>query len=133
MEYMYGGPGVMFTVMPVIVTLGFVFVFGIIIVRAIQGIGQWNKNNESPILTVEATIVTKRMSVSEHNHYSAGDINNNHYSTSTTYYVTFEVESGDRIELHMPGTEYGLLVEGDTGKLTFQGTRYKGFERIKKN
>jgi Na+-transporting methylmalonyl-CoA/oxaloacetate decarboxylase gamma subunit len=132
MGYSYG-PGVMFTIIPVIVMLGFVFVFGIIIIRAIQGIGQWNKNNAAPILTVEATIVTKRMSVSEYNHHQAADINHNHYSSSTTYYVTFEVESGDRIELLMPDSEYGLLVEGDKGKLTFQGTRYKGFERIKKN
>ena len=29
----------------------------------------------------------------------------------------------------MTGTEYGLLAEGDRGKLTFQGTRYLGFER----
>ena len=26
------------------------------------------------------------------------------------------------------GTEYGQLAEGDTGKLSFQGTRYLGFE-----
>ena len=29
----------------------------------------------------------------------------------------------------MDGDEYGLLVEGDQGLLTFQGTRYLGFER----
>ena len=40
------------------------------------------------------------------------------------------MESGDRMELEMAGSEYGLLVEGDNGKLTFQGTRYLGFERI---
>jgi hypothetical protein len=45
--------------------------------------------------------------------------------------VTFEVESGDRMELHISAQEYGLLAEGDMGKLTFQGTRYHGFERIK--
>ncbi|MBO5258463.1 MAG: DUF2500 family protein, partial [Clostridia bacterium] len=27
-------------------------------------------------------------------------------------------------------TRYGMLVEGDKGYLTFQGTRYLGFERI---
>ena len=48
----------------------------------------------------------------------------------TNYYVTFEVESGDRMELELQGHEYGLLVEGDKGKLTFQGTRYLGFERM---
>ena len=49
--------------------------------------------------------------------------------TFTTYYVTFQVESGDRMELRLSGTEYGQLAEGDTGKLSFQGTRYLGFER----
>ena len=52
-----------------------------------------------------------------------------HAIHSTSYYVTFEVESGDRIELEVNGLEYGMLVEGDCGKLSFQGTRYLGFER----
>ena len=39
-------------------------------------------------------------------------------------------ESGDRMELHLSGQEYGLLIEGDRGNLTFQGTRYLGFERL---
>ena len=29
----------------------------------------------------------------------------------------------------MDGSQYGLLVEGDRGNLTFQGTRYLGFQR----
>jgi hypothetical protein len=45
-------------------------------------------------------------------------------------YVTFEVESGDRMEFHVAGHEYGMLIEGDTGNLTFQGTRYLGFDRV---
>ena len=49
--------------------------------------------------------------------------------TFTTYYVTFQVESGDRMELTVSGPDYGMLVEGDIGKLSFQGTRYLGFER----
>lgn len=51
------------------------------------------------------------------------------FSLLLFYYVTFEVESGDRMELHVPGREYGQLAEGDKGKLSFQGTRYLGFER----
>ena len=47
----------------------------------------------------------------------------------TSYYDTFEVESGSRMELAVSGEEYGMLAEGDRGRLTFQGTRYKGFER----
>ena len=30
---------------------------------------------------------------------------------------------------HTANAEYGQLAEGDTGKLSFQGTRYLGFER----
>ncbi|MBQ4627771.1 MAG: DUF2500 domain-containing protein, partial [Clostridia bacterium] len=49
---------------------------------------------------------------------------------STTYYATFQFESGDRLELAVPSSEYGMLVEGDKGKLSFQGTRFLSFERI---
>ena len=45
------------------------------------------------------------------------------------YYVTFQMESGDRMEFQVSGIEYGMLAEGDTGELTFQGTRYLAFER----
>ena len=33
------------------------------------------------------------------------------------------------MELPVTGPEYGMLAEGDRGRLTFQGTRYLGFER----
>jgi len=115
----FGIFGIMFTIV-------FILIIGTFIVVAVKGIGQWNKNNHSPRLTVPATIVAKRANVSHHHH---GGVNDHHHHTSTSYYVTFQVESGDRMELHVAGTEYGLLIEGDSGKLTFQGTRYLGFER----
>ena len=102
--------------------LMFFLVFGIIAFTFIKGISQWNKNNHSPRLTVDATVVGKRQNVSHHHH-------DNHVHHSTTYYVTFQVESGDRMELQVTGTEYGLLVEGDYGDLSFQGTRYLEFRR----
>lgn len=124
----FGGFGIMFTIIPVLVVLTFILVFGIIIARSIQGAQQWKRNNASPVLTVEATVVTKRADVSYY-HNNAGSNNMHHSSSSTTYYVTFEVASGDRMEFQTKDTEYGLLVEHDTGKLTFQGTRYLGFDR----
>jgi hypothetical protein len=116
----------------IIFSLMFFLVFGIILVTIIMGISQWNKNNHSPRLTVEATVVAKRMDVSHHHYGNAGDITGAHgyHTTSSTWnYVTFQVESGDRMELQVDGSEYGMLVEGDYGNLTFQGTRYLGFER----
>jgi len=115
----------MFTIMFSII---FVIVIGMFIVTAIRGIGEWNKNNHSPRLTVIATVVAKRTNVSHHHH---GGVNeHHHHHTSTSYYVTFQVESGDRMELQVSGQEYGMVVEGDVGNLTFQGTRYLGFERF---
>lgn len=125
----FGGLGsIMFSIVPVIVMIGFVFVFGTIIVRSIQGAKQWKRNNESPVLTVEATVVTKRADVRNY-HHNTGTDNMHHMSSSTTYYATFEVTSGDRMEFKIRDTEYGMLVENDMGRLTFQGTRYLGFER----
>lgn len=108
--------------------LVFVFVFGMILFTVIKGISTWNKNNHSPRLTVDAIVVSKRESVSHH-HNAGADSTMSYTTTSTTYYVTFQVESGDRIELRVQGYDYGMLVEGDRGKLSFQGTRFLGFER----
>ena len=128
----FGGIGnIMFDIVPVIVVMGFIFIFGIIIYRAVTGAQQWNKNNQSPILTVGAVVVAKRMDVSHHHHHnSAHDVHHNvHYSSSTRYYATFGVQSGDRMEFLVGNSEYGMIVENDRGQLTFQGTRYLGFER----
>lgn len=126
---MYGfSPFGMFSLISFIFPIFFIAIFGIFIFTAVKGIGQWSSNNKQPVLTVAAKLVAKRANTSRHSH---NHDNNMHSSTSTTYYATFEVESGDRIEFHISGNEYGMLVEGDVGKLTFQGTRYHNFERIR--
>ena len=104
--------------------VAFVAILGMILVTFVRGLSQWNKNNHSPRLTVEARVVTKRQNIS---HHHSGD----HMSTtSTRYFATLQVESGDRMELQMSGQDYGMLVEGDRGRLTFQGIRYLDFQRM---
>lgn len=123
----YGGTGFLdggFDLFFGLFTLTFLAILGAFIFQIVKGIGEWNKNNHSPQLTVEAEVVSKRTNVT---HHSGTEHTMGHSSTS--YYVTFQVESGDRMELHLSGQEYGMLVEGDKGRLTFQGTRYLGFER----
>ena len=107
--------------------LVFALIIGMFILTAIRSVSQWNKNNHSPRLTVDATVVAKREEVTHHHHHSGNGIS--HTALSTWYYVTFQVESGDRMELGVSANEYGMLVEGDFGRLTFQGTRYLGFQR----
>lgn len=116
-----------FAIVLVIVVIGFIVVIGSFIVMAVRGTAQWHRNNQSPRLTVEAELVSRRTNVSTF--HNGTDMC--HTSSSTTYYVTFQVDSGDRMEFSVSGQEYGLLAEGDRGKLTFQGTRYLGFEREK--
>ena len=101
-DFGFSGFSTGFNIMGVFVTLIFVVVIGMFIVIAVKGISQWNKNNHSPRLTVPATIVAKRTNVSSHHHHNHGGTGMHHTTHSTTYYVTFQVESGDRMDLHVP-------------------------------
>ena len=72
----------------------------------------------------------KRKDISGTRHAVAGDISGAHgyhHIISRTYFVTFQMTSGDRMEFEVSETEYGMLTEDDSGKLRFQGTRYLGF------
>ena len=113
-----------FQIMSGMFTIVFVLVIGVFIVGIVRGIGTWHKNNESPRLRVPARVAAKRIGVSHHG--AAGD---HHHASATWYYVTFEFESGDRMEFSVDGEEYGMLAENDRGMLSFQGTRYLSFER----
>ncbi|WP_078547811.1 DUF2500 domain-containing protein [Litchfieldia alkalitelluris] len=126
----FNGGGFMFQIVPLFIGIIFVIVIGGILFSIFKGVGQWRKNEQSPRLSVPAIVKSRRTDVSRRsniNHHH----DNHHHSTSshTRYFVTFEFESGDRTEFHVSGKEYGLLAEGDIGMLTFQGTRYLGFER----
>ena len=117
-----------FNLFPVMFGVVFFLIVGAFLFTAVKGIGTWNKNNNSPRLTVSAVVVAKRADVSHHHHANTG-AGGGHISSSTQYYATFQVESGDRMEFSVSGAEYGLLAEGDRGRLSFQGTRYLSFER----
>lgn len=121
MMHMGFGFSLMETLFPVMFFLVFALVMGMFLFTIVKGIRQGIKNNNSPRLRVPAKVVAKRQQ------YRRGTQNTMGH---TWYYVTFEVESGDRMELETEGEEYGMLVEGDAGTLSFQGTRFLGFERM---
>ena len=116
----------MFGIIQIVVPLFFIIVFAFLIFNIVKGIKEWSYNNKQPVLSVAAGVVAKRSHTSGSANSHGGHV---HHHTSTSYYVTFEVESGDRMEFRVSGKEYGLLAENDIGKLTFQGTRYHEFER----
>jgi hypothetical protein len=113
----------LFAIVPILIGLGFVLVIGGILFQIVRGIGQWSYNNGQPVLSEPARLVSKRQETS-------GSVSSNTGGTvSTTYYVTFELPSGERREFRMGGRDFGVLAEGDEGNLVYQGTRFKGFDR----
>ena len=123
----FGGFDLFSTLVPIFFGIVFAFVIGMMIAMFVHIVKEKRKNDASPRLSVPATVVTKRTNVSHRHHRGANDMD--YCTTDTTYYVTFQVESGDRMELRMSGRDYGMLFEGDRGTLHFQGTRYLGFDR----
>lgn len=116
-----------FTAVPIFIGIIFVLVIGGIIFAIVKGIGTWAWNNKQPVQALPAHVVSKRTDTSGTGSSIDSDFGSGRVSTS--YYVTFEMDSGERKEFGLSGREYGQLAEGDAGTLTFQGTRYKGFAR----
>lgn len=102
----------MFTVIPVIVVFGFVFIFGMIIYQLVSTA----RDKTKPIIPVRAKVIAKRTHV-------WGD------NSRTNYYATFELENGQRIEFSIPDNKAGYIIEGDSGILSFQGNLFVKFER----
>ena len=100
--------------MEIFVVIWFILFFWIIV----KNIAQFIENENSPVLTVPATIVDMRRRTHHHQ---------NHHSHS--YHITFVMENGERLELRVKRQEYRELSIGDRGILTHQGTRYQGFAR----
>lgn len=114
----------MFTLVPLFIAAVFVLVIGIFAVVTVKGIAEWADNNAQPVLTVPVRIATKRL------HVSGGGQDS---TASTSYHITFETLAGGlRQEFRVSATDYSGLAEGDTGDLTHQGTRYKGFVRVRR-
>ncbi len=105
----------------VLIGVGFAVIAAAIFYRVFKAVRRWAEERNRPVESLPARVVTKRLEVSG----TAG----RYGGTITLYYCTFEVADGDRLELRVRGTEFGLLVEGDEGTLTYQGTRYHGFRR----
>ena len=121
-----------FSIVETLFPLVFLLMFGFALYTLISSIAaraqEKRKNDASPRLTVPASVVTKCAQVgTTHHHNAATNTGGTYYNTK--YFATFQFESGDRLELSVSPGEYGMLVEGDRGQLSFQGTRYLGFAR----
>ncbi|WP_339224622.1 DUF2500 domain-containing protein [Paenibacillus sp. FSL H8-0332] len=85
-----------------------------------RGLKTWMTNQTSPLQSRVVTAVAKRSEVWG---------GRGHMGTHTSYYVTFEFHNGSRRELEVKPRAYAMIVEGDRGELSYQGSRFKGFVR----
>lgn len=119
--------GLLFTIVPVIIVLGFVAVFT---GAAVNGV-RYMKNARAAKESVYARVVAKRMDVrnrTTHHNNGSGALHAGH-SSRTYYYVTLEFDDGSRREYLDVKNLYGLLVEGDAGYAAVQGDWIVAFER----
>ena len=119
------GFGMGFGIFEILFFIVFGLVLCVFVAAGISALRQWHSNQRAPRLSVPARVVAKRTRVG----HRGGSMHDGHAHSYTAYYVTFEVESGDRMELQVDGPQSGLMVEGDQGTLSFQGTRFLDFQR----
>lgn len=101
--------------------LVFTLVAGTFIYVIFKGLSTWISNNAADLAQERCKVVDKRTEVWG----GSGDS-----SANTNYYITFEFDNRTRKELPVSAKHFGVIVIGDLGELTYQGTRFKEFKRI---
>ncbi|OAS23874.1 DUF2500 domain-containing protein [Paenibacillus oryzisoli] len=114
--------GALSTLVLILFILILILAVGIFLSLIIKSLSVWTSNNNAPIQDRYCKVVSKRIQLSE----GSSNVNAN-----TSYFVTFEFEDRSRIELWIGRQQFGYMIEGDRGNLTFQGTRFKEFDRQK--
>lgn len=114
----------------IFIAIGIVLVLFISVILIINAINKRRYNEEFPVHTVEAVVVSK--------HEGIQVIENNKqmpiwYPRSRTqfpaYYITFAEPNGKHMQLMVGEREYHWLDEQDIGELTYQGKLLKKFEK----
>lgn len=113
------GFDLLFGIFPIFFVIAFSIFLLIFVSVFIKSLKRSRYNHAAPQLSVKAKLVGRRTSITHHPDFMS----------STRYYLTFEVESGDRLEFETSGELYGMSIEGDFGKLTFKGTELIDFIR----
>lgn len=118
----------MFLISENFIMLSFIIMFcAVILLSLVIVLWQWHKNKQSPLIVTQATVLTKR--IEKHSRQTR---NASGFGTRThkfkLYYVTFQLEGGENIELLINVKVYNVIRKGQQGKLTFKGSKYLDFE-----
>ena len=117
-----------FNMIFIIIALSFCGVVVFLFIQIIKGITQWHQNNQAPQISCPAQVIDKHTEVSVSHHNHGADAGMSHSSSSTTYYLLFQTEAGERLEFHVKRKDFSRLIQHDLGVLHYQGTRFLGFD-----
>lgn len=80
------------------------------------------RTGRKPVYNIQAEVKGKRMLVEADPDHPA--------VPHTRYFVTFHKRDGNRVEMEVPGEDYGLAAEGDEGILVYaKGDEFIVFKR----
>jgi hypothetical protein len=88
-----------------------------------KGPSKYLRNQRYQETTVSATISDKRIQVNESMRFGFGV-----ETEKERYYLTFSTDDGTSLEFRVNRTDFYDFEIGTSGKMTYQGTLYKGFE-----
>ena len=94
-----------------------------LVARLTSKVSVEERKGDQPIFSIQATVKGKRTLVeSDPEHPN---------QAHTRYFLTFDKHDGLRVELEVPGEDYGLAAEGDEGVLVYaQGDAFIVFKRM---
>lgn len=128
----YGGFGManaMFTIVPIFIGVVFVLILAGIAVQAVRGAAPVEAEQRRPGADSGGGGGGQAHGRAHLPPPGGLSTAGRHASSRTIHYATFPGGERGPVELEAADMEYCLLVEGDRGRLTFQGTRFQGFRR----
>jgi len=111
---------------PILIGLVFAAILGTAAYQLIKKTRQSSRDDSLPVLTALATVSGTRTNTIT----QPADINPKYkVEPSTKFFATFRLQAGQSLEFELSNVQFAPLAEGQQGTLTFQGTRYLGFEK----
>lgn len=81
------------------------------------------RQGQKPVYNIQAEVKGKRTLIEADPEHPG--------ASRTRYFVTFHKRDGNRVEMEVPGEDYGLAAEGDEGVLVYsRGDEFIVFKRM---
>lgn len=95
--------------------------------QILRSVAEWNDNNRQPVTEVAASLAAKREEAEKE--LAPSDDNHFPQPLAPQHFATFTLENGETLEFLIQRSEFDQLNTGESGTLSYQGTRYLGFRK----